>query len=452
MLRYFISRLRSVHWMSLKKTSVKKNKMIRKAHRVSMIKIFTVVILIFTSGTLDSSLAAVTQIREGKTIRLGGYFYVSGFHGRNQDMSLEELTWAANNLDILSFAPSVTKDTIKKMKQINENLRIYYMTYATTLYEIPPYGWPAFDAKSMQGWVLKYKNGEEATGIRRKKTDSNAHIMDLGSAQWADFFKKYAAKLTKERAVNGVAIDEIMWEGYWGANREQLAKYTSVDQISDSCYEWLKRIAIRHEFDIIHQAYWDQAQQYANGIWGELAFYAWEDTEHSSRSVFYKKMNWEQIVKNLEQYSSGRRTYIWAAWYKRDNKEQLLYSLATYLLGKQSDSAVFQPQPLYGSATAPNPNNFAGYMLDTMMQEYEKNRNLFDVELGAPTEKVTKISTNDGGQYWRRKFAKGLVVCNPSATSTISIFLEKAMLDITGEKTQTIILRPRSGAILTDAK
>ena len=277
------------------------------------IKISTYILVAMAFFSSNILLASQNEIRRDKTIRLGGYFY-GCWKGENGDMSAEQMIWIANHLDIVSAISGVSKETISKIRKINAKLKFYIMTFATTLFEDQPTwsGWPSFYPKIMNEWIVRLKDGKEAIGIRRKSGDSKTHIMDLGSKEWADFFRNYYSKLIKERGANRVAIDEIMWEGYWGVNVNEMAKYSSKEEIRKTCYEWLKRIAYPHKFEIIHQAFWEDPQEFSDGIWGEFAFHA-EDSDARRRTFFNRKMNWEEIVRNMEEYSGKGRTYIWAA-------------------------------------------------------------------------------------------------------------------------------------------
>jgi hypothetical protein len=144
-------------------------------------------------------------------------------------------------------------------------------------------------------------------------------------------------------------------------------------------------------------------------VWGEASFHSWFRDGHDYQ-IFYETMDYNEIVKTISSYGLKGETYIWAAYYDINNPEQLEYSIATYLLGKNGDHVVFQPQPVYDGGY---PNNLAGYDISTCIKEYERNNTVFDIELGSPlgefyTEKV------NGVKIWVRKFTKGIVYCNPN--------------------------------------
>jgi hypothetical protein len=203
--------------------------------------------------------------------------------------------------------------------------------------------------------------------------------MDFGNAEYAEWFAHEQIRKAKEVGADGVAVDEIMWKGYWGMqdpenfgdDPEDYRDYKSVDEITQSCYKFLSivyPIMKAADVELITQAFWEEAQQYQDGVWGETSFRAGDDygdrDDMDSGIVWYEKMNWLEIVQNLRTIGGKNKSYIWAAWYKQDNMEQLQYALATYMMGKPDNSTcvTFQPQPIfdggYGSCST---CNLAGY-------------------------------------------------------------------------------------------
>lgn len=278
-----------------------------------------------------------------------------------------------------------------------------------------PMIWGCYFNETMHEWTLKYKNGSEAYGVRRGYGDEYGHLMDLGSEGWAKFYAWFYEKQAIANNADGVAIDEIMWRGYWGTQVSQLRDYNSVEEITESCYKWLKIVDENMNVEIITQAFWPEAQQYQQGVWGELAFRAGGAyggrVDDRQQNVFYETMNWEQIVENIRIIGQANKSYIWAAWYERDNREALEYCIATYLMGKPNNCpwVGFHPQPVYEGGY---PANLAGYDFSTVREEVRKHREFFDLELGLAQAEMYKIS-GANGQLWRRDFQNGIVLVNP---------------------------------------
>lgn len=350
--------------------------------------------------------------RPNKTVRLGGYFF-GGFEEKHQ-LSQRQLSWIASNLDVLSLNPNYVTDespngggikpeNVVWLKQNNSKLKFYCMLFATTLRE------PRFDPAIMSDWVLKNKDGTEAWGVRRNDDADKDHLMDLGNEEYAEYFRKFVVEHANEFHADGVAIDEIMWNGYWGVNVEQLKDYTSVEQIRFSCYKWLESVAGQSPKEVIHQAFWPEAQKFTNGVWGEVAFVSWWRAD-KKYEIFYEEMDYNDILMTISEYGMEGKTYVWAAYYGRDSESELEYSVATYLLGKNGEHVVFHPQPVYDGGY---PNNLGGYNIQTVMEEYESKKHIFNVELGNPIGDFY-IERIRGDNIWVRQYEAGMVYVNPN--------------------------------------
>ncbi|MHA1679810.1 MAG: hypothetical protein ACTSUE_02305, partial [Promethearchaeota archaeon] len=385
-------------------------------------------------GTIHDEL-----IRQGKSVRLGGYYYGYG----NDISGSQVIDWIGNNADVFSLGTcgSLTKpENITSIRNINPNVKFYYMAFATTLYEDefssfsdPDWGnshYPhvKFNA-TMYDWTLKLSNGSEATGVRRDSISSKAHLMDLGRMEWADYFAWIYENRVNQFHADGVAIDEIMWRSYWNTEIENLANYSSVEEVTATCYQWLERIDQHISSEIITQAFWDEAQEYQQGVWGELAFKSGSapepgkpnrqagpygsPTSNEQGGVFYETMNWQEVVNNAYNISSRNESYIWAAWYESGDVEGLEYAIGTYLMAKPNNckSLVFQPHPGYYPQ-----DGIVGYAVQTTKEEVEAYPEYFNLELGDALGTMVEVN-GIGGKVWMREFENGYIYCNPNLAS-----------------------------------
>jgi hypothetical protein len=269
---------------------------------------------------------------------------------------------------------------------------------------------------TMHEWTLKYKNGTEAFGVRRTPSHLDVHLMDLGRSEWVDYFAWIYTQKVQEFHANGVAIDEVMWRGYWDMDIEEMRDYCTKDQIITTCYSWLERLNQQTNIEIITQAFWNSAQRYQNGTWGEIAFRC--GGQYGNRvddrmvEVWYEKNDWVGIVEDLRWHGETNRSYIWAAWYERGDAEALEYAIATYLMGKPNDNTnlVFHPQPIFDGGYGDN--NMAGYAISTVQEELIAHADLFDLELGDALGEM-KFIRNTAGSYYQREFTNGIVLVNP---------------------------------------
>ena len=363
-------------------------------------------------------------IRPGKTIRIGGYYY--GL----DDMNVSEaVQWIGTTNDVFSLGimgDPMTQNDILAIRTLNPEVKFYYMAFATTLFEDPSaqsengtwglshYPQVKFN-ETIHSWTVKYLNGTEALGVRRDSHSSDAHLMDLAKLEWADYFAWIYTNRAQEYHADGVAIDEVMWRGYWGTKYNELQGYSDTEHMKQVCYNWLARLRSKTSMEIITQAFWPEAIQYQDGVWGEIAFRSGgnygERVNDRSVEVWYESMNWLEIVENMKTIAEANKTYIWAAWYERNNAEALEYALSTYLMGKPNNytKLVFHPQPIYNGGY---PANLAGYSTRTVQQELLNNAKYFDIELGQASTDYYKVNTAKGS-YFQRNFTNGIVLVNP---------------------------------------
>ena len=398
-----------------------------------------------TNGTSHGEL-----IRQGMSVRLGGYYY--GYYepldseANSTFTKADVINWVANNNDVFSFGfcglsgNDMTPADIATIKTMNPQARFYYMAFATTLFENPgsnntgpTWGGTHYPSvgfnDTIRGYTLKLANGSEALGVRRDSVNSTAHLMDLGNPGWAKYFAWIYENRSKQFHANGIATDEVMWEDYWNIhdwNQGQTLlnyssdKKTERDQVHQTCYEWLQRVKGNLSVDFITQAFWPQAQLFQDGVWGEISFRStggqYGDAANDlNKSVWYEGMTWEQIIKNARDVACGNgvknQSYIWAAWYQRNNAASLEYAISTYLMAKPNNltSLVFHPQPVYNGGY---PANLAGYAVETVKSEVQRWPQYFNIKLGDALEEM-QLKSGIGGQYYERHFENGIVLVNP---------------------------------------
>ncbi|GAB4331615.1 MAG: hypothetical protein Kow0069_39210 [Promethearchaeota archaeon] len=379
-------------------------------------------------GLAGNGTAHGEVVRPGKSVRLGGYFYSTG------DWSVDRcVEWLGTHVDVYSlgmcgsvFSPGDVLD----VKALNPRVRFYYMAFATTLFENrsgdPPMSWGTWGDShypqvqfndTMREWTLKLADGSEAIGVRRKSDDDVAHLMDLGDAGWADYFAAIYGARVEQFHADGVFVDEVMWRGYWGVDSSELRDYSSTADVTASCYDWLARVRSRLDCEFVTQAFWDEAQEYQDGVWGEIAFRAGgqygDRVDDVNRSVWYEKMDWKGIVDNAAKHAALNRTYVWAAWYPRDDEGALEYAVATYLMAKPNGAEylAFHPQPVFDGGYG-DAGNLAGYSVETAAAEVAAHPEFFELELGDALG-APRLVDAGGGKVWIREFQNGLVLVNP---------------------------------------
>lgn len=157
-------------------------------------------------------------------------------------------------------------------------------------------------------------------------------------------------------------------------------------------------------------------------------------------NLFHDKSNWRGLVSLMSDASAREELLLWKAGYEEGDENELEYCLATYLMAKNSESLLFQPSPRNGDPEAECD-------LAKVIEEYNENRELFDVELGQPVAAPAPVVVQ-GGEVWERRFSRGLVLCNPSETDSYTVSLKESMRRAGHGTVNMITLKPCEGAIL----
>ena len=130
---------------------------------------------------------------------------------------------------------------------------------------------------------------------------------------------------------------------------------------------------------------------------------------------FDSPARWETAVATVEQVSARKKLDLSQGWYHHGNRFELEYLVASYLLGKRSNSALFQPCPI-DSPHLPegSPYDLSCYAADVYAAELEAYPEIFDVELGPPMGVRYPVEEH----LWAREFQRGRVYVNASLTES----------------------------------
>lgn len=277
------------------------------------------------------------------------------------------------------------------------------MLFATTLKE------PEFQRDLMSDWVLKYKNGKEALGVRRTHDVDVDHLMDVGNKNYIKFFRDFATNYVKKYNADGVIIDELLWFGDWNIDFDRIVQYESMQEMRIQNYNWLQGVAENNHANIMHKASWPKAQLHTDGLWGEIAFT--DDVRIDSNVVSYDNLSYQEILDLMGSYGQSDLPYLWAAWYEEFDTESLGYVISTYLLGREGDSIFLQLHPKNGPPYSNG--NLQGYSLENHISAVERNKKFIDLNLGKPLAKA-KSDTLNGYELWSRNFKNGVVYSLPN--------------------------------------
>ena len=196
---------------------------------------------------------------------------------------------------------------------------------------------------------------------------------------------------------------------------------------------------------VIDDEWKDGRQEHLDGLWDE----GWMGYDSTIPTWgFDSPARWETAVATVEQVSARKKLDLSQGWYHHGNRFELEYLVASYLLGKRSNSALFQPCPI-DSPHLPegSPYDLSCYAADVYAAELEAYPEIFDVELGPPMGVRYPVEEH----LWAREFQRGRVYVNASLTESRVVDLGETMQNVDDGAVDGLTLPPRTGAILRSA-
>lgn len=359
----------------------------------------TSAILRYTEADFDSTAIVKREgVRKKQSVRLGGYFY--GLNWEDGSLSENDAEWLAKHVDLFSLqlwsSPyarnKISVETLKEMRAVNKSLQFYAMVWPTTLNRY------YYDENTMEDWILKNEiDQRNYVGVRA--TPSNNYLaMDFGNREFVEFFAQEVKNIVDQKKADGIIIDELpYYDGHYDVNVEDIKNFDSEEELFNASINLLKYLDKELSFTLMNQAYFSEALEFLDGVWGEYNFsYQQNGWHYAGRKIAY-----EELI-NYSFNNKSNMPHIFAAWYKRDSRKQMKFAVAFYLLMKNSKNTVLQMQPEFDGGY---PNNTAGYNLTTFREEYENNKYLLDIEMGKPVERAKYLGKN----VWQRKYENGMV-------------------------------------------
>ncbi len=379
-------------------------------------------------------------IRRGKSVRLGGYTYTfPNWTGE------EKIQWVGETLDIWSYDRFYNSaESLSAIRSINPAICLLD-TFVPIICDGEGKQWlnvGGFDNRTMGEWVLRKADGTEAPNHLWSWGDT--HAMDIGNDDWADYFRTRVEMWVQEYGGDGYFLDGVPWEGvYYFGYGYDLEGYKTPGQVNDATIQFLDRIRSPNLLVFDDQPQYERAKHF-DGIWDE-AWMVYDSTVPWPWQGTTIGTNWEKAVEHLERHSRNMTPYIAQGWYHYGDEKALEFMVASYLLGKQSNSATFMPTPM-GSPALPSGASYDLSSNDGNIYRLElgENARIFGIELGPPLRDRVKMP--DG--IWVREFEDGMVCVNPSRYGSGAVELGGVLLDLHGNPVTEISLGPRTGAIL----
>lgn len=368
-------------------------------------------------------------IRVDKSIRLGGYFYAGTI----------DTSWYAKNFDLLDLNAKNNISLVYALKAKNKNIIIYqqFLMNQMATKQNGAQVVEGYNPSKMSSWLLRNSAGFPVASHR----GPNYYFMDIeGKSGWSAYFTKYVANVVERTGADGVVLDEIPLIA--SDQFASLLNYPNSSTLQNGTMYFLDTIRSKmdipvlinvgqlHKADSNGESLWKVLSEHIDGAWHEgwVVYYGAPQSPHEGDM-------WEADIASAEEFSRLGKPYIASAMFS--NAKQLEYGLSNYLLAINGNSLVFQPMVAYDPVTR------GGFNFNLVKNAVEKNRSLFDVELGCPME-----SRKYTAGVWTRKFDRGMVIVNPTARE-VGVELSQSYKDVYGNKTSgSILLNSFSGKIL----
>jgi len=274
-------------------------------------------------------------------------------------------------------------------------------------------------------WFLR-----DTTGRRvRWASWPHAWQMDVGSASYQRTWTRNVAAEVRRRGWDGVFVDGIArtMQYPWYLNGRVLAKYPGPDDYARATTSFLRRVgpALRRGHLLvlgnINDAtlpLWRQWLGYLSGASKEW----WTKASRNRGEGMLADDDWRYQMRLFREALARRKAFVAITYSTADDVQAMEYARASFLLferGRRSAFAfsagcVTEPAVRYWRADVGDPS-------------------------GAP------VATNG---IWRRKFAAGLVVVNPSSSLTLTAALGGTYVRLDGSRVAAVALPPHTGLVL----
>jgi putative glycosyl hydrolase-like family 15 (GHL15) protein len=274
-------------------------------------------------------------------------------------------------------------------------------------------------------WFLKDTSG------RRVRWASWPHAwqMDVGSASYQRTWTRNVAAEVRRRGWDGVFVDGIArtMQYRWYLDGRVLAKYPGPDDYARATTSFLRRVgpALRRGHLLvlgnINDAtlpLWRQWLGYLSGTSKEW----WTKASRNRGEGMLTGDDWRYQMRLFQEAQARRKAFVAITYSTADDVSAMEYARASFLLFERSRRSAFAFSA--GCVTEPAVRYWRADVGDPS---------------GAP------VAANG---IWRRRFAAGLVVVNPSSSLTLTAALGGTYVKLDGSRVAAVALPPHTGLVL----
>jgi Hypothetical glycosyl hydrolase family 15 len=251
--------------------------------------------------------------------------------------------------------------------------------------------------------------------------------MDVGSRSYQRAWSRNVARELRRHAWDGVFVDGISrtMQYPWYLNGRVLAKYPGANDYARATTRFLRRVGpalARHHLVVGNvndagPALWSRWLRYLSGVSKE-----WWTKADAGRGGALAGADWAFQMRLLAAAEARHKIFIAVTYGSADDLQAMDYARASFLLFARGRRSAFSYAPVCGT---------------------EPSSGRWSTDLGAPSGKATRI-----GEAWRRNFAGGIAVVNPSSSATVTLPLGAQFVEPSGAVVTSVVLPPHTGLTL----
>jgi hypothetical protein len=255
--------------------------------------------------------------------------------------------------------------------------------------------------------------------------------MDVGSRSYQRAWARGVARDLRLRGWDGVFVDGISrtMQYPWYLNGRTLAKYPGPDDYARATTRFLRRVgpALRRRYLVVGNV--NDAWPPLWGRWlGSLSGVSkewWTKSSVNRGAGMLTGADWSNQTNLLREAQARHKIFIAIAYGRPDDVAAMNYARASFLLFARGTRSALS----YSAWCAPEPST--------------PN---WRADVGTPTGAATQV-----GAVWRRDFANGVVVVNPTSSSTVTVPLSGSYVGPNGSAVTSVVAPPHTGFVLRRA-
>jgi len=354
------------------------------------------------------------------------------------DITDEAMQWYAQHADLL-ITHEWQSDRLQAIRSLNPDITIllYKISLNKTNDSHGAHGYEWVNQNHPE-WFLLDKNGSRMTGHDSEYNRENVYWLDWGNQGWRDYWCNSVLNDATSKGWDGVFMDcaFVDIKNYWAPNgiltyAADSAFNTSMENFISGCYAQFQaagKLLVPNSLDCVyHEGCWETrlAHCYGGLEEGFVNICQW-----NPERIWREEERWERQISALEHTGEQNKLYFAMAQNRGLNRQDTLYNVASYLMGKKNDKAFFCNEGVDG-------NVYSNFVTD-----YTTFKDIYTAPIGSPTG--TRYKQDN---LWQRNYTDGKVLVNPTYNS-YTASLDKKYKKLDGIVVTSVTLKGHEGIIL----